>query len=220
MNNTSPRKVAANRANARFSTGPKTEAGKNRSKRNRLRHGLRAQEIVLPQETQAEFERLRADLVVRHQPVGPMEHWLVQRIAVCLWRSQRAIRCEVGKLTLQQQDIRIASPIIRRLLDIIAVVEMDIAGTPDGHAFTFGPWVGELGWSIEALRAEMEKTEPEKRATVLMARLQLAKDKFLDRLATAEAHERMTLEARRASALLLGDDDIAKIHRYETANDR
>lgn len=37
---TSPRKLAANRANARASTGPKTARGKSRVSRNAFRHGL------------------------------------------------------------------------------------------------------------------------------------------------------------------------------------
>jgi hypothetical protein len=37
---TSPRKTAANRANARRSTGPRTAAGRARSSRNATRHGL------------------------------------------------------------------------------------------------------------------------------------------------------------------------------------
>jgi hypothetical protein len=37
---TSARKIAANRANARASTGPKTAAGRARATRNALRHGL------------------------------------------------------------------------------------------------------------------------------------------------------------------------------------
>jgi hypothetical protein len=39
---TSPEKVAANQRNAAYSTGPRTESGKARSKRNSLRHGLAA----------------------------------------------------------------------------------------------------------------------------------------------------------------------------------
>lgn len=37
---TSNRQIEANRGNAKRSTGPKTEAGKTRSSRNSLRHGL------------------------------------------------------------------------------------------------------------------------------------------------------------------------------------
>jgi hypothetical protein len=37
---TSDRKAASNRMNARKSTGPKSEAGRRRSRRNALRHGL------------------------------------------------------------------------------------------------------------------------------------------------------------------------------------
>ena len=36
----SPRKIAANRRNAQYSTGPRTPNGKGRSKHNALRHGL------------------------------------------------------------------------------------------------------------------------------------------------------------------------------------
>ena len=36
----SPRKIAANRRNAEYSTGPRTPNGKGRSKHNALRHGL------------------------------------------------------------------------------------------------------------------------------------------------------------------------------------
>jgi hypothetical protein len=37
---TSDRKIAANRRNAKKSTGPRSEAGRRRSRRNALRHGL------------------------------------------------------------------------------------------------------------------------------------------------------------------------------------
>jgi hypothetical protein len=39
---TSPEKIAANQRNAECSTGPRTDSGKARSKRNSLRHGLAA----------------------------------------------------------------------------------------------------------------------------------------------------------------------------------
>ncbi len=45
---TSPRKLYANRANARASTGPRTAAGRKRAARNALRHGLRSPIVADP----------------------------------------------------------------------------------------------------------------------------------------------------------------------------
>jgi len=41
-------RAAVNKANAQHSTGPRTEAGKQRSKLNAFRHGLTGQTVVLP----------------------------------------------------------------------------------------------------------------------------------------------------------------------------
>jgi hypothetical protein len=38
--------IEANRRNALRSTGPKTEAGKRRSRRNAIRHGLTAETVI------------------------------------------------------------------------------------------------------------------------------------------------------------------------------
>ena len=52
--------TAANRRNAQNSTGPKTAAGKARSRRNAEKHGLYAESTVIAGESSSEF----ADLVV------------------------------------------------------------------------------------------------------------------------------------------------------------
>jgi hypothetical protein len=54
---TSERKIAANRQNARKSTGPRTAAGKTRVRRNALRHGLAAR-IVNDPTTSADADHL------------------------------------------------------------------------------------------------------------------------------------------------------------------
>jgi hypothetical protein len=43
---TSLRQIEANRRNAALSTGPATEEGKKRSRRNALRHGFSAETII------------------------------------------------------------------------------------------------------------------------------------------------------------------------------
>jgi hypothetical protein len=47
---TSARQIAANRSNAAKSTGPTTEQGKQRSRRNALRHGLTAETVISTRE--------------------------------------------------------------------------------------------------------------------------------------------------------------------------
>ncbi len=48
--------IAANRKNAKKSTGPRSQPGKDKVKLNGLRHGLRAEQLVLPSEDAAEFK--------------------------------------------------------------------------------------------------------------------------------------------------------------------
>jgi hypothetical protein len=49
-------RTAINRANSQQSTGPRSEAGKQRSALNALTHGLTARTAVLPSEDQAAYQ--------------------------------------------------------------------------------------------------------------------------------------------------------------------
>lgn len=92
------KRVSTNRANALASTGPKTPEGKAASSMNALRHGLRAQEVLLPDEDRDAFEALRARLAEELAPVGELEAILVDRIAGAAWRLLRVGRVESGLL--------------------------------------------------------------------------------------------------------------------------
>ena len=59
---TSNDQIAANRANSELSTGPRTEEGKARSSQNSLKHGAFSKSILLPGESQEEFDALFAGL--------------------------------------------------------------------------------------------------------------------------------------------------------------
>ena len=88
--------LAANRANAQASTGPKTEAGKARSARNALKHGLCAERLLLDGEDPAAWAALRADYFARLQPCGEAEARLVDRIAQLAFRRERGSPAEAA----------------------------------------------------------------------------------------------------------------------------
>src|SRR5579884_2276255 len=77
----SGRSLAANRRNAQKSCGPKTAAGKSRSSRNALRHGVTAKRDVLPDEDRAEHDRFCAGIVAGLAAEGPLERQYAQLVA-------------------------------------------------------------------------------------------------------------------------------------------
>lgn len=85
----------ANARNAQKSTGPRTSSGKAHSRLNGLRHGLRAEIVVLPDiERAKEWEEHRAHLGDALRPQNYLEDLLVDRVALATWRLRRAARAE------------------------------------------------------------------------------------------------------------------------------
>ena len=111
---TSAKQLAANRANAKRSTGPKTERGKARSRMNAWKHGLTAEDVVLFHEDPNDFNELRAELWEQHQPRPGMESMTVERLAALEWRLRRAPVFEAALLdtyctNIAEQDARAAA---------------------------------------------------------------------------------------------------------------
>jgi len=94
--------IAANRLNAQLSTGPKTEAGRNRSSLNALRHGLTGQVTAMTDEDRAAHDELSKALIQSLAPKGAMETQLAQRIATDSWRLNRAAAIEDNLFALGQ----------------------------------------------------------------------------------------------------------------------
>jgi hypothetical protein len=95
-------RAEASRRNGARSRGPKTAAGKARSSRNALKHGLRAQKLlVLPEEDAAQFEALEAALLAELAPQGALQAVLAQRIVSAAWRLMRADRLEAEVLAFR-----------------------------------------------------------------------------------------------------------------------
>ncbi len=75
-------------------TGPTTPEGKAISARNSLRHGLRARAIVLPDESQDDWESFEQAYLEDLAPLGIAEETLALRAAELLWRMRRVASAE------------------------------------------------------------------------------------------------------------------------------
>src|SRR5260370_14261733 len=93
-------RTGGNRENASHSTGPKTEAGKQRSSLNALRHGLTGHTIVLPTEDMAAYKRFTERFFDDLKPIGILEEQLVQNLADTSWRLNRIPALENNLLAL------------------------------------------------------------------------------------------------------------------------
>ncbi|HTB10740.1 MAG TPA: hypothetical protein VK752_04180 [Bryobacteraceae bacterium] len=89
-----------NRANSQHSTGPKTDAGKQRSSLNALRHGLTGQTVVMPAEDLQAYQLHLNSFADEYHPQGATEANLVQALADASWRLNRVAAMETNLLTL------------------------------------------------------------------------------------------------------------------------
>ena len=95
---TSEKQRKANRQNAKNSTGPRTDEGKQRTSQNALKHGLLARDAVLPGEDPAVFDRHFRDFEDTIEPQNALEFALVRQIADAEWRLRRLARIETAFL--------------------------------------------------------------------------------------------------------------------------
>jgi hypothetical protein len=96
---TTPKQIEANRRNAKKSSGPKTTRGKGITKLNALKHGLCAEQVVIPGEEPKDFEALRQRLTREIGPEDLIEEQLVDWIALSSWRMKRGAVFEAALFT-------------------------------------------------------------------------------------------------------------------------
>lgn len=120
MTDLSPKKVAANRKNAKKG-GVKTDVGKVVSKYNALKHGLLSKEVLLSDESGADLISLGRKLRNELLPETEMELMLVDRITANAWRLRRAmlIEREMMEHDRQHEDYQ-GNLILKSLGDTLA----------------------------------------------------------------------------------------------------
>ena len=97
----SERKFAANQANARRSTGPRTPEGKRAAARNALTHGLSSRNVLLPGESEREYRRFGQRLFEDLAPDGVLEGELALEIVNLSWKLRRVPGVETTLLVEQ-----------------------------------------------------------------------------------------------------------------------
>ncbi len=90
--------IAANQANARRSTGPRTPEGKAASARNHTSHGLSSREFLIFDGDHQEFDTFMTALRDALQPVGAVELDLFTQHAHASWNLRR---CRLAEVALQ-----------------------------------------------------------------------------------------------------------------------
>ena len=100
---TSEKKAESNRRNSQKSTGPRSAAGKAVVAGNAIRHGLLSRHLIVAGESQEEFAELLRLLTDEFRPVGLVEHALVERVGIAIWRQRRLVRAESAEVSINQQ---------------------------------------------------------------------------------------------------------------------
>ncbi|HEX4229515.1 MAG TPA: hypothetical protein VHZ07_12660 [Bryobacteraceae bacterium] len=117
----SPAQIAANQANAKLSTGPRTEEGRAKSSHNAVRTALTGRTVLLPTDDVEEYKRHVARFEAEFRPVTDREKELAQNIADTQWRIDRIFSLEqgiyaVGRVEFadlfQNQDESVRAPMI------------------------------------------------------------------------------------------------------------
>lgn len=113
----SEKQLAANRANAKLSKGPKSKRGKIRSSMNSCKHGLSAEAITIDGEDPAEFDELLRSLIEEFNPRPGAEDQLVFRLASLFWRARRIPVFEATFLRTRQPESAYRDPRVDRLIE-------------------------------------------------------------------------------------------------------
>jgi len=84
--------------------GPTTEGGKSRSSRNSTKHGIYSPNVVLPSESEFEFNALKQQLIDEHSPRGTVQLMLVHDLAVLVWKKRRLESLECRMISSRIED--------------------------------------------------------------------------------------------------------------------
>ena len=230
--------LAANRLNAKRSTGPRTERGKNNSRFNAVTTGLFAEHLVIPScdggpyeddnDPEQQFASLLEALQHEYEPEGPSEAFWVAQMAECMWKQRRLSRSEkrfiVAKVGLDATQSGPPTPVEQLFyeLSILKDAQKEIAttGTLSPATYKTVLYPLELG-RTEVLRPRW--LQPKDDTTIIEVKLD---DQFVASLEEAKAKLesmfcRLMNDKRRNdyrdACVLPQEDDLDQLLRYDRA---
>ena len=89
-------KIQANRANAQWSTGPRTAEGKAQSAQNARKHGLSARQLAITPEDREAFDALLAHYQQEINPRGAVQQTLFDELVAAAWNLRRVRILQAG----------------------------------------------------------------------------------------------------------------------------
>jgi hypothetical protein len=119
---TSIKQFETNRRNSLKSTGPKSEAGKQTSRCNAVRHGLTAETVIGALQDAEDYKAFELAITADYDAQSAVERELVLRLASLLWRLRRATTIETGLFEIQADHLsdfrkaRLVSPASREIV--------------------------------------------------------------------------------------------------------
>lgn len=152
---------------SKMSGGPQTDEGKKIASRNSFKTGTYSKQIVLPNESQQEFDQLVDQFQKDFYPKDAVEMMLVREMAVITWKKLRLEKLEHDYCTRQ----------------LAAQITLDEFLSVD-HRFTqamYEFWIDSEGLrskEIEILSQMVKYIEPHRRCNVSVAQLKHIKAEF------------------------------------------
>jgi hypothetical protein len=184
----SDKQIIANQKNARRSTGPRTESGKRRSRRNAIRHGLTAETVIDILEDPADYRAFERAIKSNYSPQTAIEGRLVTRPASLLWRLRRAVTIESGLLSIQAVIIRdhsAARPSIELNTDSLSIFRQFLRQKHEQHK--------KEEIAVNAIRSDKGETDHTNICTVsTIPRKRLLADGNIDASVVNDACGRIT----------------------------
>jgi hypothetical protein len=101
-----PSKAEASRTNGAKSHGPKTEDGRRAVSLNAVKHGLTAETVVLPNESEDEYTAELNQYLGHFAPANKPEADLVLQLASAQWRLARYTAVETSLFDIQMEKSR------------------------------------------------------------------------------------------------------------------